>query len=61
MLPTLYTPAEAATLSRRHVVTIRRDLIDGVLHGTQRTPGGRWTISETCLTAYVAGARCSHP
>ncbi|WP_295837454.1 hypothetical protein [uncultured Microbacterium sp.] len=60
MLEQQYTPAEAAKIARRHVVTIRRDLVDKTLHGTQRVDGGRWLISEGCLSAYMAGAKCVH-
>ncbi|WAC68869.1 hypothetical protein [Microbacterium sp. SL75] len=60
MLEPQYTPAEAAKIARRHVVTIRRDLVGGTLHGSQRVDGGRWLISEGCLSAYMAGAECQH-
>ena len=55
-----YTPAEAATVARRHVVTVRRDLVAGTLHGVQRKDGGRWLIAESCLSSYVAGRKCEH-
>ena len=55
-----YTPAEAAQVARRHVVTVRRDLVAGTLHGVQRVDGGRWLIAESCLSAYVRGEKCQH-
>ncbi len=60
MIPTYLTPAEAATLARRHVVTIRRDLASGALHGSQHVARGRWLIAEPCLEAYTRGERCAH-
>lgn len=54
------TTAEAAVSSRRHVVTVRRALEDGKLHGTQSMAGGRWLIREECLDAWIDGVKCEH-
>lgn len=54
------TTAEAAALSRRHPVTVRRALEDGKLHGAQSMAGGRWLIREECLDAWIDGVKCEH-
>lgn len=59
LLPRLNT-AEAAALSRRHPVTVRRALEGGKLHGSQSMAGGRWLIREECLDAWIDGAKCEH-
>ncbi|SEE25019.1 Helix-turn-helix domain-containing protein [Arthrobacter alpinus] len=53
-------PAEAAEISRRHPVTVRRALIAEQLHGSQSGPGGRWLIREECLDAWIDGVKCEH-
>lgn len=59
LAPRLNT-AEAAAISRRHLVTVRRALEDGKLHGTQSMAGGRWLIREECLDAWIDGVKCEH-
>lgn len=59
MAPRLNT-AEAAALSRRHPVTLRRALEEGKLHGTQSMAGGRWLIREECLDSWIDGVKCEH-
>ena len=54
------TTDEAAALARRHVVTVRRALEDGKLHGSQSGAGGRWLIREECLDAWIDGEKCEH-
>lgn len=51
---------EAAALSRRHPVTVRRALEDGKLHGAQSMAGGRWLIRGECLDAWIDGVKCEH-
>lgn len=59
-LPVRLTVSEAATAGRKHAVTVRRALEAGELHGSQRVKGGRWTIEEPCLAAWLAGSECEH-
>ncbi|MEN1976869.1 hypothetical protein [Cellulomonas olei] len=54
------TVAEVAAAPRRHVVTVRRALEAGLLHGTQRVKGGRWTVQPECAEAWVDGVPCPH-
>lgn len=54
------TVPEVAAASRRHLVTVRRDLESGALHGTQKTKGGRWLVRTECLDAFLDGAPCEH-
>lgn len=56
----LLTTEEAAALTKRHPVTIRKALEAGELHGAQRTKGGRWTIAPKCLEAYALNEPCGH-
>jgi len=54
------TVAQAAEATGRHAVTIYRALEDGRLHGGQQVKGGRWSIREACLDAWLDGAPCEH-
>jgi Helix-turn-helix domain len=54
------TTAEAAVVSRRHPVTVRRALEDEALHGQQSKAGGRWLIRAECLDAWIDGVKCEH-
>jgi hypothetical protein len=47
--------AKAAELSDRHVVTIRRALDSGELHGHQRVRRGTWSISPLAIRAWILG------
>jgi len=58
--PVRLTVAEAAEEGRKHPITVRRALESGELHGSQRVKGGRWTVEEPCLSAWLAGAECEH-
>ncbi|WP_194521943.1 helix-turn-helix domain-containing protein [Cellulosimicrobium sp. JZ28] len=58
--PVRLTVAEAAEEGRKHPITVRRALESGELHGSQRVKGGRWTIEESCLSAWLAGETCEH-
>lgn len=60
MIPDLLTTQEAALAARCHVVTIRKALASGELHGQQRRGRGRWLIKRNCLEAWLAGRRCVH-
>ena len=51
---------QAAEVAGRHVVTIRRALEAGDLHGGQRKPGASWRIHRDCLTAWLLGEQCPH-
>lgn len=52
--------AQAAQLSNRHPVTIRRALEAGELHGAQQRARGRWAIDPACLEAWVYARPCEH-
>lgn len=54
------TTAEVASSARCHVVTVRRALEVGDLHGVQRGAGGRWTVLEECIDPWLAGEPCAH-
>lgn len=54
------TAPEAAQASRRHPVTIRKALEAGELHGSQRKKGGRWSIRQACLDAWIDNLPCEH-
>ncbi|MFC7430962.1 MULTISPECIES: hypothetical protein [unclassified Agrococcus] len=56
----LLTTLEAAVEQRRHIVTVRKALESGELHGKQRRPGGRWLIERQCLEAWSGGFDCPH-
>ena len=58
--PVRLTVAEAAEEGRKHPITVRRALESGELHGSQRVRGGRWTVEEPCLSAWLSGAECEH-
>ena len=58
--PVRLTVAEAAAEGRKHPITVRRALEAGELHGSQRVKGGRWTVEEPCLSAWLAGEECEH-
>lgn len=49
------TPAQVAMATGRHVVTVRRDLESGRLHGHQSCPGGRWRIHPDSVDSYARG------
>jgi excisionase family DNA binding protein len=51
---------QAAELTGRHPVTLRRALEDGELHGHQLRKGGRWTLERQCLLAWIDGDPCLH-
>lgn len=51
---------QAAEHAGNHVVTIRKALQSGELHGSQRTKGGRWRIHVACLDSWCAGEHCEH-
>lgn len=55
-----YSTEQAADYSGRHVVTIRKALESGELHGAQRRPKGRWSIRAECLEAWCDGEQCQH-
>lgn len=55
-----YSTEQAAEYSGRHVVTIRKALEAGDLHGGQRKAGGRWSIRFECLDAWLDGKACMH-
>lgn len=55
-----FTTAEAAEYAGRHVVTVRRSLEAGQLHGSQRVTGGTWRIHLDCLEAWLQGIDCPH-
>jgi hypothetical protein len=57
---TLHTVAEASDIARCHPVTTRRALEAGELHGFQRKVGGRWSIQQECLQAWIEGGKCAH-
>ncbi|MFG6277966.1 helix-turn-helix domain-containing protein [Microbacterium sp. 5K110] len=59
-MATYLTTAEAAKTARKHPVTVRKALESGELHGSQRSVGGRWTIREDCLEAFIEGRPCEH-
>jgi hypothetical protein len=54
------TVAETAVIAKRAEITIRRALEAGTLHGFQQMRGGKWSISETCLEAWLEGRKCEH-
>lgn len=54
------TTAEAASVARRHPVTIRRALEGQELHGRQSMVGGRWLIRLDCLESWIDGDLCAH-
>lgn len=54
------TVAQAAVLAGRHPVTLRKALEAAELHGFQRKVGGRWSIAEECVTAWVECRPCAH-
>ncbi len=49
------TPQQIAQRTRRHIVTVRRALNRGELHGHQTTRGGRWQIDPAAADAWVRG------
>jgi excisionase family DNA binding protein len=57
---TWHTTATAADYAACHPGTVRRACEEGVLHGSQRTPGGRWRIHVDCLDAWLSGDKCPH-
>lgn len=59
-MTTYLNTAEAATVARKHPVTIRKALEAGTLHGSQQVVGGRWTIREDCLEAFIEKRPCEH-
>lgn len=54
------TPDQAAALAGRATITIYRALEAGLLHGTQQTTRGRWSIRPECLDAWLDGDKCTH-
>lgn len=46
------TAAEVAAATDRHVVTVRRALENGELHGHQRVRGGRWKVKAESVEAW---------
>lgn len=59
MTPRL-TVAAAAEVACVHKITLYRALEGKELHGEQRAKGGRWTIRETCLDAWLDRKQCEH-
>lgn len=51
------TPAQVAERrgGRTHVVTVRKALESGELHGHQRKRGGRWLVAASAVDAWVQG------
>ncbi|MHB1063566.1 MAG: helix-turn-helix domain-containing protein [Georgenia sp.] len=54
------TPPEVAEVARRSLVTIYRALESGRLHGSQPVKGGKWTVREACVDAWLDGVPCEH-
>ncbi|ALJ20404.1 helix-turn-helix domain-containing protein [Microbacterium sp. No. 7] len=54
------TVAEVAVIARKHPVTVRKALEGKKLHGTQASTGGRWSVREDCLEAWLDGEKCVH-
>lgn len=50
------SPAEVAGIADRHVITVRRALECGELHGHQRCRGGRWRVARAAVDAWIRGA-----
>lgn len=44
----------------QHPVTVVRKLEEKSLCGFQSKKGGRWSVREDCLTAYVERRPCAH-
>jgi hypothetical protein len=51
---------DAAVVTGRHPVTLRRALKAGELHGHQLRKRGRWTLERQCLLAWMNGDPCVH-
>lgn len=60
MIRLRFTTEQAAEYSGRHVVTIRKALESGELHGGQRKKHGRWSLRVECLDAWCDGKPCHH-
>lgn len=56
----ILTVDEAAAEARRDPQTVRRALVAGELHGTQRKVRGRWSIRMACLDAWIDNTLCEH-
>lgn len=54
------TVAETVAAARRSAATIYRALEASELHGTQRTPRGRWSVRPECLDAWLDAQPCEH-
>lgn len=52
--------AQAADHSGYGTETVRRAAEAGLLHGTQRTTGGRWRFHVGCVDAWVLKEPCVH-
>jgi hypothetical protein len=59
-VPARMTVDEAATVAKRHTITLYRALEGGELHGSQQMRGGRWTILRQCLLAWISSEPCEH-
>lgn len=55
-----FSTEQAAEYAGRHVVTIRKALEAGELHGGQRKAKGRWSIRVECLESWCDGKPCLH-
>lgn len=55
-----FSTTQAADRSGRHVVTVRRALEAGDLHGGQRSANCSWRIHRDCLDAWALGEPCPH-
>lgn len=51
---------EASSAYGRHEVTLRRALVKGELHGSQRGKNGRWSLRRECIEAWLDGEQCPH-
>lgn len=56
----LLTTKQIHNETGRHVVTIRKALEGGVLHGMQTKLGAPWLIDEECVRPWLSGEKCSH-
>ncbi|MCA1195103.1 helix-turn-helix domain-containing protein [Saccharopolyspora sp. 6V] len=58
--PAWLTAVQAAEHAARHVVTVRRALESGELHGHQARRGGPWRLRPAAVDAWITGTDGRH-
>ncbi|HXH77282.1 helix-turn-helix domain-containing protein [Nocardioides sp.] len=55
-----FNTAQAAEHAICHPQTVLKAAAAGVLHGSQKVAGGRWTFRLECIEAWLDGQTCEH-